>query len=125
MFELPECIPPAKGRRLMGASVTAVAKRGRQGMSLAFAAARFRGFNPMRRIIGAKRREQAASVPAARLEFAHWQHGDAQCKRNPGGWANNIWSAAPTPSGHANINLNNGNLNDKPDGNNNYVSAVL
>ena len=56
MFELPECIPPAKGRRLMGASVTAVAKRGRQGMSLAFAAACFRGFfAPKRRIIGAAR----------------------------------------------------------------------
>ena len=43
----------------------------------------------------------------------------------PGGWANHLWSSAPTPSGHANINLNNGNANDKPDANNNYVSAVL
>ena len=79
----------------------------------------------MRRIIGAARQRQAANAFAARLKFALWQHGDAQCKRNPGGWANNIWSSAPTPSGHANINLNNGNANDKPDANNNYVSAVL
>ena len=79
----------------------------------------------MRRITGAKRRERATKAPAARPKFALWQHGDTQCKRNPGGWANNNWSSAPTPSGHANINLNNGNVNDKPDGNNNYVSAVL
>ena len=79
----------------------------------------------MRRIIGAARWGLVAKAPAARLVVARWQHGDAECKRKTGGWANNIWSASPTPSGHANINLNNGNANDKPDSNNNYVAAVL
>ena len=58
----------------------------------------------------------------ARLRFALWQHGDTQCKRNPGGWANNNWSSAPSPSGHANINLNNGNVNDNSDSNNNNAA---
>jgi hypothetical protein len=81
----------------------------------------------MRRIIGAARRRASAwcRPASARPLSALWQHGGAQCRRNPGGWANNIWTAAPTPSGHANVNLNNGNVNDKPDANNNNVSAVL
>ncbi len=114
----------------MGASVTADAKRGLQGMSLAFAAARCKGAILCAASSGPRGDElwlllSRGSLVTARLKFALWQHGDAQCKRNPGGWANNIWSSAPTPSGHANINLNNGNANDKPDANNNYVSAVL
>mgnify|MGYP001765581139 CR=1 FL=1 len=106
----------------MGASVTADAKRGLQGMSLAFAAARCKGAILCAASSGPRGDElwlllSRGSLVTARLKFALWQHGDAQCKRNPGGWANNIWSSAPTPSGHANINLNNGNANDKPDAN--------
>ena len=40
----------------------------------------------------------------------------------PGGWSNGIWTGAPSPSGHVNVNLNNGNLNDKPNANNNYAA---
>jgi hypothetical protein len=112
----------------MGTLVKAGAKRGQQGMSLASAAARWQGVQPERRITGAARwRGPGLRAPTAtaRPSSARWQHGGAQCRRNPGGWANNIWTAAPTPSGHANVNLNNGNANDKPDANNNNVSAVL
>ena len=79
----------------------------------------------MRRIIGAARQRQAANAFAARLKFALWQHGDAQCKRNPGGWANNIWSSAPTPSGHASVALSHGHASGNPDALTVYVSAVL
>ena len=43
----------------------------------------------------------------------------------PGGWAHRIWSAAPTPSGHASLYLGYGDLSDRPDGFTSYVSAVL
>ena len=47
-----------------------------------------------------------------------------QCKRKaPSGWNNNnYWSATPSASGHANVNLNNGNVHDNNDNNNNYVA---
>jgi hypothetical protein len=50
-----------------------------------------------------------------------------QCKRKaPSGWNNNnYWSATPSASGHANVNLNNGNLNDRPDADFRYAAAVL
>jgi hypothetical protein len=43
----------------------------------------------------------------------------------PGGWATHIWSSAPTPSGHATIDLYNARLLDRMDGIGNAVSAVL
>ena len=39
----------------------------------------------------------------------------------PTGWnANNYWSATPSASGHANVNLNNDKVNDNKDNNNKY-----
>ena len=53
-------------------------------------------------------------------------NGDVSAEDNrPGGWASYHWSSAPTPSGHAYIDLLNGNASDRPDGNSSYVSAVL
>jgi len=44
----------------------------------------------------------------------------------PGGWANGVWSSAPTPSGHAPLGLYHGHAIDGPDGYYaDYVSAVL
>jgi hypothetical protein len=44
----------------------------------------------------------------------------------PSGWlANNYWSATPSASGHACVNLNNGNVNDNNDTNNNYVALEV
>ena len=67
------------------------------------------------------------AVQTARFEFALWQHGDEQWKRNvPSGWQNNnYWSATPASGGHANVNLNNGNVNNNGDGNNNYVALQV
>ena len=44
----------------------------------------------------------------------------------PSGWQNNnYWSATPASGGHANVNLNNGNVNNNGDGNNNYVALQV
>ena len=44
----------------------------------------------------------------------------------PSGWHANIyWSATPSTSGHANVNLNNGNVNDNNDTNNKYVALQV
>jgi hypothetical protein len=43
----------------------------------------------------------------------------------PGGWDDLMWTAAPTPSGHAPLALGVGNVNDYPDSTNVFVSAVL
>ena len=43
----------------------------------------------------------------------------------PGGWAGNLWSSAPTPSGHAYLSLVLGGATDFPDAVDTYVSAVL
>jgi len=41
--------------------------------------------------------------------------------KTPSGWnANNYWSATTSDSGHANVNLNNGNVND-----NKYVAVQV
>ena len=47
-----------------------------------------------------------------------------QCKRKaPSGWNNNnYWSATPSASGHANVNLNNGNIRDGDDTGRYYVA---
>ena len=43
----------------------------------------------------------------------------------PGGWSDNTWTAVPTPSGYALLNIANGILNDFPVGSFNNLSAVL
>ena len=43
----------------------------------------------------------------------------------PGGWGNDMWSSAPTPSGHAIVSLGGGLVYDFPDYFTFYVSAVL
>ena len=43
----------------------------------------------------------------------------------PGGWDSYVWSAAPTPLGHAPLRLNHGFVYDSPDAGNFRVSAVL
>jgi hypothetical protein len=43
----------------------------------------------------------------------------------PGGWIGNMWTAAPTPSGHARLILSVGYVDDNPDANASIVSAVL
>ena len=43
----------------------------------------------------------------------------------PGGWATHIWSSAPTPSGHAYLDLYRGYVGDLPDADRTFVSAVL
>jgi hypothetical protein len=48
---------------------------------------------------------------------------DTEWRRNaPSGWLASIYlSATPSASGHARVNLNNGNVYDNNDTNNNYV----
>jgi hypothetical protein len=43
----------------------------------------------------------------------------------PGGWSTNIWTGAPSPSGHVNVFLFYGNLADAPNADHNYAAAVL
>ncbi len=43
----------------------------------------------------------------------------------PGGWADSVWSSAPTPSGRAPLYLDFGHVSDSPDGTYCLVSAVL
>ena len=44
----------------------------------------------------------------------------------PSGWnANNYWSATTSTSGHADVDLNNGNVNDNNDTNNKYVALQV
>jgi hypothetical protein len=43
----------------------------------------------------------------------------------PGGWSSSFWTGAPSPSGHVNVNLNNGYLSHKPDATTGYAAAVL
>ena len=83
------------------------------------------GFSLRHRITGAKRWRQVLKASTARLKSPAGNMVTHSANAIAGGWGNNIWSSAPTPSGHANVNFNNGNVNDKPDSNNNYVAAVL
>jgi len=43
----------------------------------------------------------------------------------PGGWAYDMWSGSPTPSGHAYVYVYDGGAYDRPDGSSSYVAAVL
>jgi hypothetical protein len=43
----------------------------------------------------------------------------------PGGWSRDIWTGAPSPSGHVHVSLNLGHLHDCPNANGNYAAAVL
>jgi hypothetical protein len=51
-------------------------------------------------------------------------YADADDNR-PSGWANSMWTAAPTPSGHSRMNLHNGFVHDYPEALALFVSAVL
>ena len=43
----------------------------------------------------------------------------------PGGWSNAVWTGAPSPSGHVNVNLRYGDLLDAPNGYGSFAAAVL
>ena len=44
---------------------------------------------------------------------------------NPSGWDTNLWTSAPAPSGHINLDLSSGYLVDRTDGTNLWIAPVL
>jgi hypothetical protein len=84
--------------------------------AVALYAANFGGNNASGNTVGAV--QPMSDVGSTNL------YADAEDNR-PGGWANSMWTAAPTPSGHARMNHHNGFLHDYPEALNLFVSAVL